>query len=76
MTGHDAHQSSPQSAAIAWENAAKGPHTRTHERYLNGPVSDEPPYDGRPLAEFGEIDVNHAFYNVRDRVSLPKAPVE
>jgi hypothetical protein len=30
------------------------------------------PFDGRPLAEFGEIDVDHAFYNVRDRVSLPK----
>jgi hypothetical protein len=29
-----------------------------------------PPFDGRPVAEFGEIDINHAFYTVRDRASL------
>jgi hypothetical protein len=30
------------------------------------------PFDGRPVEEFGEIDINHAFYAVRDRASLPQ----
>jgi hypothetical protein len=30
------------------------------------------PFAGRPVAEFGEIDINHAFYTVRDRASLPQ----
>lgn len=30
------------------------------------------PFAGRPAAEFGELDINHAFYTVRDRASLPQ----